>query len=135
MPRLALLSLQRSTGRDDSGFVLIPVVMAIALLSLVALIIGQGTRDDVRVAGVNQRRAEMTALADGMATLAIRRLAVSKAAVDDRRPVKTDGTQLVCAIAGHAATITIQDAAGMVDLNKASLDMLERLFTGSGVDR
>ena len=135
MPRLALLSLQRSTGRDESGFVLIPVVMAIALLSLVALIIGQGTRDDVRVAGVNQRRAEMTALADGMATLAIRRLAVSKATVDDRRPVKTDGTPLVCAIAGHAATITIQDAAGMVDLNKGSLDTLERLFAGVGVDR
>ena len=135
MPRLALLSLQRSTGRDEGGFVLIPVVMAIALLSLVALIIGQGTRDDVRVAGVNQRRAEMTALADGMATLAIRRLSMSKGAIKDERPVKTDGSPLVCSIAGHAATITIQDAAGMVDLNKGSLDTLERLFAGVGVDR
>lgn len=119
---------------SEGGFILIPVLMVIALLSLVALTMSQGARQDIRVAALNKHRAEAQALADGLAVLTIRRVVNGKSHGPNDQALKTDGTPLECLVGGSAATITVHDAAGLVDLNTSTRDQLERLLTGVGVD-
>ena len=119
---------------SDGGFILIPVLLVFALLSLVALTMSQGASQDIRVAALNKRRAEAQALADGVVILTIRRVVNGKLQSPNDQALKKDGTPLQCVVGGSAVTITVYDAAGLIDLNTSSLDLLERLLTGVGVD-
>lgn len=119
---------------DEGGFILIPVLLTIALLSLVALTISIAAREDVRVSALNSRRAEAQALADGVANLTIRHLVMRATTGGEVFKVTTDGTPLPCRVADGFATIEVFDASGLIDLNSASNEVLTRLFVGAGAD-
>jgi general secretion pathway protein K len=123
-----------SPSTNEHGFVLVPVLFTVALLSLVALSMSQSALLDVRVAALNTRRAQTQALADGVANLAMRRLHLDRSAGRDRAVLPVDGTGLACSIGGGRATITVHDTSGLVDLNRSSLEILQRLFAGTGLD-
>jgi type II secretory pathway component PulK len=128
----------RTTSHDDkrasqqAGFILIPVLFVVALLALVTLTLTKTIAVDIRTSAQTQRQAEAEALADGLAQLLIRNLLVSKPDGNRRGRLRVDGLPVSCRIGTSAAAIAVQDAAGLVDLNAAPLEMLERLFAGIG---
>ena len=127
---------ERSGSRrppGEAGFILIPVLFTLALLSLVALTLTRTVTTDIRANAQLLRLTEAEALADGIANLVVQNLQLTKSQVGKRGPLRVDGTPLSCRIANSAATISVRDTAGQIDLNQASQDLLERLFAGLGV--
>jgi DNA uptake protein ComE-like DNA-binding protein len=125
----------------DAGFILIPVLVTLGLLSLIALTVARATRIDVRAAAYQLRSTEAEALADGVTRLAIRRVVADRAAaVVSRAPgndksLPLNGQPVACDIQGASAVITAQDAGGLIDLNTASLSLLVQLLAGLGTPK
>jgi general secretion pathway protein K len=120
----------RAARGADGGYILIPVVLAMALLSFVTLIVSRSAIDDVRLATHTKHRVELRVLADGLTHLMIRRLARTPAPDDARS--RADGVPLVCSAASATATLSARNTSGLIDLNRASRETLEKLFSGSG---
>jgi general secretion pathway protein K len=121
----------------DAGFILIPVLTVLGLLSLIAMSLAKTTIIDVRTAAYQLREAEVEALADGASRLAIRRIVSDRNAgrtsdqnSANNRPaaLPTNGRPVVCRLPGASAVITVQDVGGLIDLNTAPQALFERLF-------
>jgi general secretion pathway protein K len=127
-----------AANASETGFILIPVLATLGLLSLIAMTLVKTTVVDVRAAAYQLREAEAEALADGATRLAIRRIVADRTA--GRRTGQTggggeaaipvDGRSVACRLPGATAVITAQDAGGLVDLNTAPQALIERLFVG-----
>ncbi len=126
----------------NGGFILIPVLATLGLLSLIALALSKTTIVDVRMVASQLRLAEAEALADGASRLAIQRIISDRAAgrrvgsntgdkSDTAFPV--DGRSFACGLPAATAVITAQDVGGLVDLNTAPQALFDRLFTGVGL--
>jgi general secretion pathway protein K len=133
MPK-SLQPFSASEHRDEieQGFVLVPVLWTISLLSLVAIILTKTIALDVRVNVNLMRHAEAEALADGITRLTIQHLAVKTPGTSKRGELMLNGAPLVCSLEGDAVTIMVFDTAGQIDLNMAPLTVLEQMFEGLG---
>ena len=137
------LDVQGRAGADgqpgaaaQTGFILVPVIFVLALLALVTMTLTRTVTLDVRASAQVLHQAEAESLADGLARLVIRNLVVAvvaKSEADRRGPVRVDGTPLSCRIGGSVIAVSVKDTAGQIDLNLASQDLLQRLFTGIGL--
>ena len=117
----------------DSGFVLVSVLWLLALLTVITLVLLTTVRLDVRGAGQLARHAEAEALADGLARLVALRLGDRF-----RRPlapntITADGNPYTCSHEEALVEITVTDVGGLVDLNMASVRLLEWLLLGLGL--
>ena len=115
----------------DSGFVLVSVLWLLALLTVITLVLLTTVRLDVRAAGQLARHAEAEALADGLARLVALRLGDRF-----RRPlapntITADGNPYTCSHEEALVEITVTDVGGLVDLNMASVRLLEWLLRWS----
>lgn len=134
------LDVQGRAGADSplgaaaqTGFILVPVIFVLALLALVTMTLTRTVTHDVRASAQVLHQAEAESLADGLARLVIRNLVVAKSEADRRGPVRVDGTPLSCRIGASVIAVSVKDTAGQIDLNLASRDLLQRLFTGIGL--
>ena len=106
---------------------MIPVILAIGLIGLAAMILARTVALDIRVNAFQLREAEAESWANGLAQLAAYELAAARSSVGSG-PLKIDGTPLVCRAGRESAVIEAFDAAGLVDINFAPQDVFEQLF-------
>ena len=117
----------------DHGFILIVVIWFAALFALAATVFTRAmdvhvrsTRNDIDLA-----RAEF--LADGAVSLALSDLLVDRSITPGVARFAADGSIAHCTIKDDAAVlISIQDMGGLVNLNMASEELMEALFSGLG---
>lgn len=119
-----------SAGGDEHGFILIAVLAVLALMGLVAFLITRDVSIGIRLAGYNIRRAEAESLADGAARLAIRHLSANPPAEGRSGTLRLDGTPAACRLGDGVATVSLADADGLVNINLATPELLERLIAG-----
>jgi general secretion pathway protein K len=140
---LTLRTDQDAAITSSTGFILIPVLVTLGLLSLIAMTLAKTTVIDLRTAAFQMREAEAEALADGASRLAIRRIVTDRAAGrssqrvgnNNEAVIPLDGRAVACRLPGATAVITAQDAGGLVDLNTAPQALLEQLFVGIDVPK
>jgi general secretion pathway protein K len=142
-PRAAVAPDTAPDTANDSGFILIPVLVTLGLLSVIAMALAKTTIIDVRTAAYQLREAEAEALADGASRLAIRRVIADRTAGRsgsntggrNEAALGVDGRQVACRLPGATAVITVQDTGGLVDLNTAPQVLFERLFVSIDVPK
>jgi general secretion pathway protein K len=117
----------RNARPAPRGLALVTVLWAAMLLSLLALGLGRtgGTGTALVFNQIESARAE--ALADAGVALAVLGL------LDEEDPWRADRRERVIAFAGGELRIRIEDEHGKLDLNSASLDLIEALLEGQGV--
>src|SRR5262249_44177872 len=122
----------RRPGYPD-GFILVSVLWLLALLTVITPVVLSNVRLDVRAAGQLTRHAEAEVLADGLTRLVALRLGDRA-----RRPLASqalteDGDPYTCSHEEARVEIAITDVGGLVDLNTASLRLIEWLLLGHGL--
>lgn len=128
--------LERETPEDRraaGGFVLIPVLAALFLLALSAVVLLRSVALDVRIAKLSNQRAVAAHLSDGMARLAIRHLSVTPPIAGKSGEFRLDGVPLTCRMGPRTVSISFVDTDGLVNLNRATPALLERIITGAGL--
>lgn len=122
----------RSTAQRSDGFALVPAILAAGLLALVILLVTRTVAIEIKLSRSYTSNARAEALADGLATLMSYALVAARRDQKlDRKPT-ADGDPFRCRINGEDAVVTMTDAAGLVDLNEASEDLLRRLLEAVG---
>lgn len=121
--------------RGDEGFALVSVIWLATLLAVVAFVFTSAVRSHVREAEAQIAVAEADALAEAAVNLAILR-------AFDPSQSETSGTSAglanaayACPLGGGFAQIRIGDETGKIDLNIATDELLQALFTGLGLSR
>jgi type II secretory pathway component PulK len=114
--------------RKDRGIVLVAVLFAVAIMSVLAVAASALTRSGITAHGLEQRRlATHLALRSGLES--------AKALIASTPPGQRaffDGTPVVMDLGGGlAAEVTIRDAAGLADLNRTELPVIEALLSAS----
>ena len=118
------------TGSD--GFILIPVLAVLAIVALVAALLSRAVTTDVRANANLIRRAEAEEMSDGLARLVIRYVVTKPVEGTTIGAFSLDGSPVGCTAGRFVASISVASTAGLVDINKADQDTLERLFAGAG---
>jgi len=131
-PRRQLGQALRTKSLQNNGFVLAPVLWALSLLGLVAIILTKTVTLDVKVNANLLRRAEVEALADGMTRLVINYFTANPPGASSMGVLSLNGTPYFCEAAGKLVRVSALDVAGLIDLNTAPRDVLEALFVGLG---
>jgi general secretion pathway protein K len=120
-------------SQADSGFILIVVLWIVGLVAAVALAFTLVVRSQ-SLSSANRAhsvRAEMAA--DGLARLVAYRLAAAPAPAD---AYPLDSSVRYCRWDdGATASIAVQDAGGLVDLNTASPELVQMLFRATAGDQ
>jgi len=116
------------TERNDRGIVLIAVLLMVAMMSVMVVAVTALTRSGVAAHGLEQRRlASELALRSGLESAKALILATP---VEER--VFFDGTPLTIELGeGITAEVTIRDAAGLVDLNRSDMALVDAMLTAS----
>ncbi|HEX2257352.1 MAG TPA: hypothetical protein VHG92_11750 [Afifellaceae bacterium] len=119
---------------DRSGFVLITVVWLAGLLALVAASFAGSVRHQTEAAASALAIARAEAVILGALRYVSFRLQTTLAA--GRRDEAWNGIAMRCTLpSGEALVVTLQDQAGLVDLNRAELPLLHALTAGVGLER
>lgn len=121
---------RRKTRDSERGLALIAVLWALALLGVIAASFAFETRTGTRVAQNIVENAKAEALADGAVYRTIELLLDGVPANDPF----ADGRSYRLAFTGGEATVSLQDTAGLIDLNQASDKLLTGLFESVDVD-
>lgn len=114
------------------GFVLIPVLAALFLLALSAVVLQRSVALDIKVTRLANQHAAAAQLSDGLTRLAIRHLSVTPPTAGKSGEFRLDGIPLTCRMGPRSVTISVVDTDGLVNLNRASPALLERLFAAAG---
>ena len=123
--------MQASDGSQD-GFILVVVLGFLALFSVVVLALSHAIRLDVQARSHLVSGARAEALADGLALLVAARLAEQQAG-SPGKPLPADGSPMRCRVGDNLVEISITDATGLVDINAAPVELLERVLAGLGL--
>ena len=131
-PAAARIDVRAQPARRERGFILVPVVLILGLLALTTAILTRSVATDVKASANLLTRAEAELLSDGIARLTMRHVLANR--IDGRQlgAFSLDGTPLNCTAGNSIATISVNSTAGLIDINTAGQDILEKLFTGIG---
>jgi general secretion pathway protein K len=121
------------TAARKGGFVLIPVLAALFLLSLGVVVLTKSVALDIKATALMARRAVAEELTDGVTRLAIRHLVVNQPSGGRSAAFRLDGVPLTCRLGDSLVRISFIDADGQVNLNRASPALLQRTFVGVGL--
>lgn len=116
--------------QPERGFIIIPVVVALSVLALATYMLASSASQDVRLVAELARKARAESLADGLTRLVVRNLAVNPTVAGRSGDIRVDGSSMTCSMTGGQATVTVASTDGLVNLNHAAPDLLERLFAG-----
>ncbi len=122
----------RRTGTDD-GFTLLAVVAVVFLLSLVVVTLMRSASALMVTARSLEERAVAENLADGIARLTARHLAINALEATKSGRLPTSGIPAFCGQSGASVTIEVSLVAGHVDLNAASEALLLHVLKGAGL--
>ena len=114
----------------EHGFALLLVIWVLALLAVLASAVAADSGSEAVIARNRLNRAEASVLADSGVNLAILHLVDANPAT--RWPA--DGSTRTLHLPGGAVALTLQDEGGKVDLNQASLDLIDSLADELGID-
>ena len=120
--------------RNDDGFALISVLLALGLLGAVAAGFTLGARSEIREVAAAVRRAKAENIADAGIHLAILELLGSRENQNRTRSSGAGGSSTTCRIGSATIEISVTDEAGRVDLNAAPASLLDALFRGAGAE-
>jgi Type II secretion system (T2SS), protein K len=121
--------------RSKHGFVLFTVIWLVAAIAVVTtMFVTRSQNAKILERALNSNR-ELELAADGLVRLQAFRLAkksvvASDAALDARGAVRSCAWNSTLQL-----NFTIQDQAGLVDINAASPELMTRLLTGMGVEK
>ena len=120
-----------SADTADGGFVLVVVLAFLALFAVIVLMLSGAIRYDVQARANLLHAARAEALADGLATLVAAQLVEQMAGVS-AKPLRPSGNAYRCRLGNMLVEAVVIDATGLVDLNAAPVELLERLIAGVG---
>jgi general secretion pathway protein K len=112
-----------------NGYALIVVLNIVVVLSGIAVVASRGSRESAALSGNFKADAQQRSLAEGALALAAERLL----AVEPDRRWKPDGRPYRVSLFGEDMVVSVQDASGMISLNKADPITLARTFVNSGL--
>lgn len=115
---------------SEGGFILVSVLVLLGLLCLLAVIFSRLSVLDIKLIDHTVRRAEAESMADGVTRLVLKHLTANPPAEGRSGLLRLDGTPASCRLGGSIATLTLTDADGLVNINLASRDLIERLLAG-----
>lgn len=115
-------------GRGDRGIVLVAVLLMVAIMSVMVVAITALTRSGIAAHGLEQRRlATHLALRSGLESAKALILATPA-----EKRIYFDGTPLTIDLGGGIeAEVTIRDAAGLVDLNRTDMKLVDAMLLSS----
>lgn len=111
----------------EKGYALIFVLWVSALIAVVAAGLVTRVRTNALVASNTDRSATTEAMADGVVRLLALRLS-------ERRQFQRNGVPDTCDYDGTHIEFSVQDQAGLIDLNTAPAFLLTELFARLGVN-
>lgn len=115
-----------------NGFILVPVLWVLAFLALVSAILTRTVSNDLKAASNALHQADAELLSDGIARLTVRYVVAKGISANQSGAFKLSGEPLSCRVGDSVASISVVLAAGLIDVNTASQDVLEALFTELG---
>jgi general secretion pathway protein K len=119
----------RPADAARNGYALIIVLNIVVVLSGIAVVASHGSRESAAISGNFKVDAQQRSLAEGALALAAERLLASE---PDRRWM-ADGRAYRVNLFGQNVVVSVQDASGMISLNKADPSTLARAFVNSGL--
>ena len=118
---------------NQRGFVLLTVLWFMALLMLMATTFIMSVRTHTRISGNQAHSIEARLNADAAVRLIAYGLATTPETAYRLSGRSTDGNIFACQLPdGEVALVSIQDHAGLVDLNAAPPELLRKLFISVG---
>lgn len=121
----------RRRDRED-GFVLVIVMGLLFVASTIAATLMLASRSQIKVEAALSTRAELETLADGLVRLTAFKLSLQQQPDAASGRMSTDGTPLRCRFGDEYADIAVTDVAGQIDINSASVEILNILLRGVG---
>lgn len=121
----SLSFVRRKPLESCGGMALIAVLWIVAALAVMISGVQTTVRSEIRIVGVGRQSLEAVALGDAAMYMALQDLTASK----DRSPRRMirDYT-----FSGRSMLVELWPLNGMIDLNKAPVDMLAALYASSG---
>lgn len=117
------------TTESEHGFAIVAALWAAAILAVVILSVLQIVRADARLGRGREEVAEMNAAADAAVNITILSLLGPQAT----QPA-VNAVPFTVPFAGYTARVSVQDEAGKIDLNMASVATLRALLLDAGLD-
>jgi general secretion pathway protein K len=117
----------------EEGFVLIPVLAALFLLALSAVVLSRSVALDLRITKLANQRAMAAEMSEGMTRLAIRHLIAAPPLSGKSGELRVDGVPRICAMGQRLVTVSFIDTDGMINLNRATPALLQRVIAGAGL--
>jgi general secretion pathway protein K len=121
------MNLHLKHQNSESGFALVAVLWGVVILSLIVLAFSADTRMEIKMVTNTIEHAQIRAMADGGVAFAIHSLLDPNS--ENRwspdgifREIKMDNVDL---------KVSVQDEGGKIDLNIASKELLQQLFSSS----
>lgn len=121
----------------ESGIALLAVLLAVALLSMLVLVLSGSVQLELRAATYRKEAAQAYALACGGIEAALAELAYPRTADEAKSPLWawTRGQREASfALGSGRVELTIVNETGKLDLNSAGPEQLARLFEAHGVE-
>jgi general secretion pathway protein K len=128
-----LRDVQTAMRDTSSGFTLVVVLWVFGLLAAMVAGFALSTRTTIQVAANLSENARAEALADGGVELAF--LDLLRTAEDGTHRVRFEpnGVNVSCNVSDVGTLrIAVRDEAGLIDINRAGIPLLEALFAGTG---
>lgn len=119
---------QKRPSEDESGIALLIVMLALLVLSAIAIGLIVETRSRIQEASIQLRASRMHALSDAV----ILQTAVSLLSNDENLRPRIDGAPQFVVVLGQKVPVTVTSEFGKVDLNAADEQVLTRLFAAAG---
>jgi len=117
---------------QDAGFILIYVLWTLAFLALIASLLANNAKTNIKAQANLLHHVQAQTLADGLTHLVANDLLGTTKSINPNKQLRRDGTLSVCRIDNNLVHIKIIDVIGQVDLNTASVTLLNRLLLGVG---
>lgn len=116
------------SGQRERGIALAVLVWFLAALSLLVGSLVSQARLDTRLAQLHMAQAQAAALGDGAALVALERWYGSR----QNQQEAVVKTNFELTLGGVAVQVTVTPVSGLIDLNRASESLLQRLFHIAG---
>ncbi len=121
------------TTPGDDGFILIPVLAALFLLALGAVLLAKSVALDIRLTAISERRAVGEELANGLTRLVLHHLTVNAPVSGKSGQFRLDGIPQHCRVGSLLVSIQIVDVDGQININYSTLGLLQAAVRGVGL--
>ncbi len=127
------MAMSPCASESEQGSILLPVILLLLLLATAATAMTLQARTSLREAATRRDRLVLAATADAAVRATALALA-GAAAAKASPPFGLNGTPQGCRLAhGRQLVLVVQDEGGLVDLNKATPDLVQEILRRAGL--